>query len=841
VYLCQVSIQQNTRVLFLSYVSDPEDGTIATSGREWNFDDGAPLNLGEAIRIKNNKNHSMPIHMFRTSGAHNVTLTVKDSQGGTQGGRGDVSMNITVSGVNKKPLVVITEPVVTDGLKLNTPINLKPLAWAHGIYGDPGDSIGWPIYVQSGNWNPVTRLWHWRINGVNKWSSKYNPRPLFTTAGSYDVALDTWDSHGETNSHTKTLKVYCGDGNFQPEYGEQCEGLGGVGEHQSCNSSCKLVNLTYCGDDSVQTPNTEEGIMEECDDGSSNSDSTPDACRLDCTNPRCGDLVIDTGEECDDGTTGSSLCTPGCVHINQAPVFNPPVGNRTVNEGDTLIIDLALFGSDVEPGLLTYSASDIPEGAVFNNATTGTGVFTWTPDYDQFGKPNPVVHFTVTDTDGQSDSQPVTINVIDVPQSPVLGSIGSQSVNENDTLTINLTATDNDDELADLDYSISISNDPGDSTFTDNGNGTATLTWTPDFEQFGKADPVVTFTVTDPLGQTDSEVVTIEVVNTNRPPKILARIGNKTIESGTLLSFTVTAKDPDGDDVTFISTLGLPAGAVLTNHPKVGTAIFTWTPTVADFYPMTFIANDGNPGGTDSEAIWITVINPVNPEQVYIKSQEEDGTFNINTGDYFGLEVAVYGNIMVVGSVNADKEDQISINLGHNYGAAYIYRDPNGDGDWSDRVVDAVLRIQPPLDLSPGVPDPAGRKARFGNAIAIHGDTIVVGEVRQGDYNQAVYVFKDPNNDGNWSELNDHPSHTYTGADGKKYPKWVQRFQLIENPVPAPAAVDQPKLTAYDPALGVRSRFGDIVAVHGDTIVVGAPRKEVTGVTWAGEVHAFEA
>ena len=41
---------------------------------------------------------------------------------------------------------------------------------------------------------------------------------------------------------------------------------------------------------------------EECDDGAGNSDTTPDACRADCSLPRCGDGIVDVahGEECDD-------------------------------------------------------------------------------------------------------------------------------------------------------------------------------------------------------------------------------------------------------------------------------------------------------------------------------------------------------------------------------------------------------------------------------------------------------------------------------------------------------------------------------------------------------------
>ena len=65
----------------------------------------------------------------------------------------------------------------------------------------------------------------------------------------------------------------------------------------------------YCGD----------GIMqdgEECDQGDLNSNSEPNACRLDCTAAACGDGVRDDGEECDDGNTiDNDDCSNGCVVV----------------------------------------------------------------------------------------------------------------------------------------------------------------------------------------------------------------------------------------------------------------------------------------------------------------------------------------------------------------------------------------------------------------------------------------------------------------------------------------------------------------------------------------------
>jgi cysteine-rich repeat protein len=54
-----------------------------------------------------------------------------------------------------------------------------------------------------------------------------------------------------------------------------------------------------------------EGV-EECDDGSQNSDSRPDACRTDCTKARCGDDVKDSREECDDGRANNDKIPDAC-------------------------------------------------------------------------------------------------------------------------------------------------------------------------------------------------------------------------------------------------------------------------------------------------------------------------------------------------------------------------------------------------------------------------------------------------------------------------------------------------------------------------------------------------
>jgi len=68
---------------------------------------------------------------------------------------------------------------------------------------------------------------------------------------------------------------------------------------------------TLCGNSTV-----DQG--EQCDNGSGNSDTLPDACRSDCSRARCGDGVKDTGEACDlgaqNGASGAA-CSSTCMVV----------------------------------------------------------------------------------------------------------------------------------------------------------------------------------------------------------------------------------------------------------------------------------------------------------------------------------------------------------------------------------------------------------------------------------------------------------------------------------------------------------------------------------------------
>jgi hypothetical protein len=247
--------------------------------------------------------------------------------------------------------------------------------------------------------------------------------------------------------------------------------------------------------------------------------------------------------------------------VNNPPVLSP-IGSKSVNEGVPLTFTVS--ASDPDGDGLTFSASNLPTGASFNPSSQ---VFSWTPDYSDAGIHS--VQFTVTDdgSPSESDSETVTITVGNVNRPPVLGTIGSKSVDEGVLLTFTATASDPDGDG----LTFSASNVPTGGSFNPS---TRVFSWTPGFAGSGNYN--VTFTVTDDgsPAESDSETVTIAVGNVNRPP-VLGTIGSKSVDEGELLSFTISASDPDGDTFTY-SAGNLPTGADFNS----GTQTFSWTPAI---------------------------------------------------------------------------------------------------------------------------------------------------------------------------------------------------------------------------------------------------------------------
>lgn len=294
--------------------------------------------------------------------------------------------------------------------------------------------------------------------------------------------------------------------------------------------------------------------------------------------------------------------------VNTAPILTS-LTNQTVAEGQPLTFPVTATDSENDP--LTLIANGLPAGAIFD---AQTGAFSWTPGYTADGTYQ--VTFTATENTPTtlSDSKTVTITVSNTNRPPVITPIANQTVDEGHVLQFTVSATDPDGNAVTL----SANNLPAGATFTP---ATGIFSWTPGYAAAGNY-PNIEFTATDngtPIAL-DVALVTVTVGDINRMPDITTP-GPQEVLEGHLLTFSVSATDPDNDVVTLNAT-GLPTGS--TFNPSSGT--FSWTPnlTASGVYTVTITATDnGIPSTSRSTDVVITVGNnptPVEQSQTLVNS-----------------------------------------------------------------------------------------------------------------------------------------------------------------------------------------------------------------------------
>ncbi|HEX7077700.1 MAG TPA: Ig-like domain-containing protein, partial [Candidatus Eisenbacteria bacterium] len=301
--------------------------------------------------------------------------------------------------------------------------------------------------------------------------------------------------------------------------------------------------------------------------------------------------------------TGSAT-TAISISTDNAPVVTAPA-TATVNEGALLTVNVSAVDPDGDAiASLTASGTAITAGATFAaNASHTSGTLTWTPTFTQAG----TYAATFTASNALSGSATTNITVNNVDHAPTVSAPATATVNENALLTVNVTASDADgDAITSLTASGSAIT-AGATFAAGAGNTSGTLTWTPSFTQAGTYS--ATFTATNALSGSATTAITVN--NSNRPPVVTAPPTAMTDE-GVLLTFGVSATDPDGDHVT-LSAPGRPAGSSFTDNGD-NTGTFSWTPTFADAgtYSVTFVGNDGN-GGSANATTAITVNNVNRP------------------------------------------------------------------------------------------------------------------------------------------------------------------------------------------------------------------------------------
>lgn len=319
-----------------------------------------------------------------------------------------------------------------------------------------------------------------------------------------------------------------------------------------------------------------------------------------------GAIVTHNGLNNDDYAANNTTFFKSTIRVeqaNRAPSLTE-ITDKTFREGDYLSFSVNAVDPDGDP--ITYSAGNLPPGAGFDAANR---TLFWQPTFAQAGVYNGV---TVTASDGRlSDVEFFNITVYNVNRNPFLLSIPDVSANEGKVVLIQLTGQDpdSDDRL-----SYSSPNLPSGATL---GSGNGLFTWTPGFNDAGNYS--IRFKVNDGTAE-DERSANINVANFNRPPVFSNQQVIDGIE-GTLLTYSLSATDPDEGDNLIYSSPNVPIGSGLDPH----SGAFSWIPSFdqAGFYQVTFRVTDGV--YEDSDTISFRIANKNRPPEYVVPSQPVSG------------------------------------------------------------------------------------------------------------------------------------------------------------------------------------------------------------------------
>lgn len=278
--------------------------------------------------------------------------------------------------------------------------------------------------------------------------------------------------------------------------------------------------------------------------------------------------------------------------------------------------------TDLDVGeVLVYSLTEQPTGMSINSIT---GLITWTPTSDQLGYQP--VKVLVTDSDGLTDTQNYSVQVLNVNDAPEFTTDPILEINERANYYYDADAQDQDPSDS-LTYSLQ-SGPSGLSVNSYYGR----VTWTPTSDQLG--DHQVVLVVTDRGGLTDTQTYTIKVNNVDDAPDIIST-AITTIPERETYTYDVNATDIDIGEVLTYSLNDAPSGMSIND----ATGVITWltAPENIGSHRVEVQVTDKT-NLTDKQSFYLSVTDVNEPPSITTSAvtavnEYESYTYDVNATD----------------------------------------------------------------------------------------------------------------------------------------------------------------------------------------------------------------
>ena len=313
--------------------------------------------------------------------------------------------------------------------------------------------------------------------------------------------------------------------------------------------------------------------------------------------------VVSITATANDGGGASSdphdITVEAAAVANQAPTADAGA-DQNVSAAET--VNLSGSGTDSDGTIASYAWTQVSGTTIsISNADSATASFTAPSTAGVI-----VLQLTVTDNDGATatDNVSITVEAVVENQAPTANAGDDQNVSAAETVNLSGSGTDSDGSIV----SYAWTQDSGTTlTLTDADSATAS------FDSSGADDAgevlVFTLTVTDDNGATatDNVSITVAAPDVNSPPNANAGDDQSVAFSATV-NLSGSGTDSDGTIASFAWTQ-VSGTTISINNAGSATASFT-APSTAGEIVLQLMVTD-NEGETATDTVSITVVAPL--------------------------------------------------------------------------------------------------------------------------------------------------------------------------------------------------------------------------------------